>query len=105
MPKISKEKKERIQEHIISFLYASFPKQVFTSTISQELARDEEFIKRLLLDLEKKQLVVRVSKGPRGDTYTRRIRWRISNKAYDVYKKSQENTIQSQMITERTISK
>ncbi len=104
MPKISKEKRERIQEHIISFLYSSFPKQIFTSDISQELARDEEFIKTLLLDLEKKQLVIRISKNSNGREFLRRIRWRISNRAYDVYKKSQTNTKESQIITEKTIS-
>jgi predicted transcriptional regulator with HTH domain len=103
MPKISKEKKERIQEHIISFLYSSFPKQIFTSDISQELARDEEFIKKLLLDLEKKQLVTRVSKNSKGNQYIRRIRWRISNKAYDIYKKSQDTHSKTQAITKKNV--
>ena len=103
MPKISSEKQERIQEQIVSFLYSSFPKQIFTSDISQELARDEEFIKKLLLDLEKKQLVTRISKNSEGNIYLRRIRWRISNKAYGVYKKSQSNIEKSQAITEKTM--
>lgn len=101
MPPISKEKKEKIQEQIISFLYSSFPKQIFTSDISQELARDEEFIKSLLLDLEKKKLVTRISKNSKGEQYIRRIRWRISNEAYEIYKKSQINTPQSQFIAEK----
>ncbi len=101
MPSISKEKKEKIQEQILSFLYGSFPKQIFTSDISHELARDEEFIKKLILDLEKKQLVTRVSKNSEGIEYTRRIRWRISNKAYEIYKKSQLMSAQSQTIAEK----
>ena len=104
MPQISNEKRERIQEQILSFLYSSFPKQLFTSIISQELARDEEFTKKLLLDLEKKQLVTRISKNSRGESFIRRIRWRISNKAYEIYKKSQSKNIQSQTIIEKTIS-
>jgi predicted transcriptional regulator with HTH domain len=104
MPSISKEKRERIQEQIISFLYSSFPKQIFTSDISQELARDEEFIKKLLLDLEKKQLVTRISKNSNGDEYLRRIRWRISNQAYEIYKKSQTNNSNISFIYEKNSS-
>ncbi len=101
MPPISKEKKERIQEQIIYFLYTSFPKQIFTSDISHELARDEEFIKKLILDLEKNQLVTRISKNAKGDPYSRRIRWRISNKAYEIYKKSQSNSVDKQILFEK----
>lgn len=104
MPPISKEKRERIQEQIVAFLYSSFPKQIFTSDISHELARDEEFIKKLLLDLEKKQIVTRISKNSKGNIYSRRIRWRISNQAYEIYKRSQSNSIQSQIIAEKNTS-
>jgi len=104
MPPISKEKRERIQEQILLFLYSSFPKLIFTSEISQELARDEEFTKKLLLDLEKKQLVTRISKNSEGEEFVRRIRWRISNQVYDVYRKSQMITLQGQIIKEKSLS-
>ena len=93
MPKISNKKKEKIQEQILYLLYYSFPKQIFTSDISQELARDEEFIKKLLLDLEKKQMITRISKNSKGELFIRRIRWRISNKIYEIYKRSQPKKI------------
>ena len=89
MPKISDNKKEKICEQIIHYLYSIFPKQVFTSKISFEIARDEEFTKSLLLDLEKKGLVVKISKNPEGINYSKRLRWRISNKAYEIYSKHQ----------------
>lgn len=103
MPPISKEKREKIQEQILLFLYSSFPKQIFTSDVSQELARDEEFIKSLLIDLEKKKLVTKISKNSKGEPYIRRMRWRISNQAYEIYKNSQNNSLQSQFIAEKNL--
>lgn len=89
MPKISQQKIEKIYEQILFYLYSIFPKQLFTSDIAKELARDEEFIKQLLKELEKKELVIKINKNPQGFQYSRRLRWRISNKAYDIYKKYQ----------------
>lgn len=87
--RISKEKKEKISEQILAFLYSINPKSVFTSNIAQELARDEEFIKSLLLELKKKSLVAEIKKNPEGIDYKRRQRWKLSEKAFEAYKKSQ----------------
>ncbi len=89
MPQISKQKIEKIQEQILSHLFLIFPKQIFTSEIAKELARDEEFIKTLLEDLHLKELVIKINKNPQGINYSRRLRWRISNKAQDIYSKLQ----------------
>jgi DNA-binding MarR family transcriptional regulator len=89
MPKISSQKLEKISEQILSHLYTVFPKQIFTADIAKELARDEEFIKKLLYDLEKKELITKIEKNPQGFQYSRRLRWRISNKAHEIYKKHQ----------------
>ena len=89
MPQISKQKIEKIQEQILFHLFHKFPKQIFISDIAQELARDEEFIKKMLLQLEKKQLVTKITKNPKGISYSKRARWKISNKAYEIYKKNQ----------------
>jgi len=87
MPRISNEKVEKILEQILSYLYSVFPKQVFTVDVAKDLARDEEFIKKLLLDLEKKGLVLRIDKNPNGSSYSRRLRWRLSGKAHEAYAK------------------
>ena len=84
--KLSQEKKDKITEQILSFLYHEFPKSHFTSNISKEIARDEEFIKDLMFELKEKQLVISIKKNPKGVFYSRRIRWRISNQVYDAYK-------------------
>jgi len=85
MPRISEEKVEKISEQILSYLYGVFPRLVFTVDVARELARDEEFVKRLLLGLEKKGAVVRVGKNSEGRVYLKRMRWRISNRAHAVY--------------------
>lgn len=87
MPIISKQKKEKIQEQILFYLYNISPKPVFTSHIAEELARDEEFTKTLLFELLGKALVVKINKNPKGIKYSKRLRWRISNQAREVYKK------------------
>ena len=89
MPKISSQKIEKISEQILSHLFKTFPKQIFTSEIAKELARDEEFTKKLLIELEKKKLIIKINKNSQGFEYSRRLRWRISNKTYEIYKKHQ----------------
>ncbi len=89
--RLSQEKKDKIAEQILSFLYHSFPNQPFTAEIAREIARDEEFIKRLLFDLKEKKLVIPIRKNSKGLVFTRRLKWRLSNKVYDVYsEKSKE---------------
>ena len=51
--RISDQKKEKIVQQILHFLYQSFPKNPFTAEIAREIARDEEFVKKLLLELKK----------------------------------------------------
>ncbi len=87
--KISDEKKEKIYEQILALLYSISPKAIFTLNIAKELARDEEFIKSLLLNLKKKELVIEVKKNPKGFSYLKRSRWKLSDSAYSAYKKHQ----------------
>ena len=89
MSKISNQNQERIMSNIIATLYNHSPEPLFTSFISKQEARDEEFIKKLLYDLQKKEMVVLVDKSPEGLKYSRRQRWRLSNKAFDAYQKMQ----------------
>lgn len=87
MPSISKKKRNKISEQILSHLYNISPNSEFTSKISEEIIRDEEFTKSLLEELEKSKLVIKVTKGPNGQDYQRWERWRLSNAAFDAYKK------------------
>lgn len=87
--KISEEKKEKIFEQIIYLLYQLNPKPLFTSQIAKEIARDEEFIKKLLLILREKRIISEIKKNPRGTKYLRRSRWILSDQVYNTYKNSQ----------------
>lgn len=87
--KISQTKKDRIIEQILSFLYHSFPNQPFTAEIAREIARDEEFIKNILFDIRAKGLVLPIRKNSKGEIFSRRLKWRLTNKVYDIY--SQKN--------------
>ena len=90
MPRISLAKEEKIKESILQLLFQNSPKALFTAQLSQELARDEEFIKALMLKLEQGGLVVSVKKNPQGKSYSRRIRWLLNSNVYDAYKKLSE---------------
>ena len=85
--KISEEKKFKIFEQILAYLFSISPKLVFTVEVAKELARDEEFVKRLLLDLKKRGLVSEVKKSPKGKDYLKRSRWKMTEDAYLAYKK------------------
>ena len=87
--KISKEKRNKISEQILAYLYSINQKPSFAAHIAREIARDEEFIKLLLNELKKTGLVIEIKKNPNGKDYVRRSRWRLSDKAYEVYKKNQ----------------
>lgn len=87
--KISDKKREKISEQILVFLYSNNPKSFFTSHIAQEIARDEEFVKSLLLDMKKKKLVIEIKKNSKGVDYIRRSRWKMSESSYNLYKKFQ----------------
>ena len=91
--KISQDKKDKIVEQILLFLYNSFPQQPFTAEIAREIARDEEFIKRLLFDLKERDLVVILKKNKKGEVFSRRLRWRLSNKVYEIYHSKQNLTL------------
>ena len=87
MPRISQQKKDKITEQILHYLFTCSPEAKYTVDISRELARDEEFIRSILENLQKKNLVVSIAKNSAGSPYARRRRWRLSNEAYAAYKK------------------
>ena len=89
--KISTQKRDKISEQILSFLFSISPRAIFTFHIAQEIARDEEFTKNLLLHLKEKGLVTEIKKNPKGMVYLRRIRWKLSDLAYKFYKDKQHS--------------
>jgi hypothetical protein len=96
--KISKIKQEKISEQILAYLFNQSPKAIFTSYIAAEMARDEEFIKRLLLELKSKNLLQEIKKNASGDIYIKRSRWKLTDQAYSYYKKVQNSSSNTQAI-------
>ncbi|MBX4212545.1 hypothetical protein KW787_03780 [Candidatus Pacearchaeota archaeon] len=89
MPRISQQKKDKISEQILHYLFSISPEMKFTAEIAQEIARDEEFTKTILEDLAKKNLIIPITKNKQGTLYIQRQRWRLSNDAFEAYKKQQ----------------
>jgi predicted transcriptional regulator with HTH domain len=87
--KISKQKRDKILEQILAYLYSINPRPTFIAHIAREIARDEEFVKSLLLELKTRKLVTEIKKNPKGIDYIRRSRWKLSDKAYEIYKQNQ----------------
>lgn len=94
MPKISSIKEEKIKEEILNYLFHNSPTAIFTATIAQELARDEEYVKKLLQELELKEVVSCIDKNPKGIKYNRRQRWTMDSKVYNLYKKINDQKAQ-----------
>ena len=87
--KLSKEKKEKISEQVLAYLFSINPQPIFTSHIAREIARDEEFIKKILEYMKSKKLVAEVDKNPKGVKYLRRSRWKLTETTYNLYKNLQ----------------
>ena len=89
--RISKEKREKISEQILAYLYSTNPRPMFTFYIAKEIARDEEFVKKLLIDLKKKNLVIEIKKNAKGIDYLKRSRWKLTEEVYLLYKNQQSS--------------
>jgi hypothetical protein len=87
--KISSQKREKVLEQILALLFNKNPISLFTSQIAMEIARDEEFVKALLLELKKKKLVLEIKKNSSGIDYLKRTRWQLTDEAYSAYKSNQ----------------
>ena len=103
MPLISKQKKDKISEQILHYLFSISPSSEFTINIAKEIARDEEFTKFLIQDLQKKNLVIEINKNPKGKIYIKRQRWRLSNQVYEAYKNHQNQSNSSLKINQSFI--
>ena len=83
--RISKDKIDRIKEEILSAIFRNSPTALFSSEVAHHIIRDEEFTKKLLLELEEKNLIARVSKNNDGIDYTKRMKWRLTTPVYQAY--------------------
>lgn len=78
MSRISDKKIEKVKSDILSLLYENNLRSLYTVYIADEIARDDEFILKLLRILQKENLVEQINKG-------KRKKWMMTNKAYKAY--------------------
>ena len=78
MSKLSDKKIEKVKSDVLSLLYENNLKQLYTFQIAEEIARDDEFVLRLLRNLEKNGLVKQSNKG-------KRRKWMMADRAYKTY--------------------
>lgn len=86
MTKISKKREEKIKEEVLSLLYENI-KGMSTYKIGEEILRDDEFVLRLLEEMEKKGVVKQVRKNTKGKEYKARRMWALSKEAFEAYEK------------------
>jgi len=87
MSRISAQKSAKIKEEVLAVLFEQNPKALFTKDVALAIIRDEEFTKRLLLELKKDGLVKEVSLSEKGIVYRARRRWQLSEAAFKAYQK------------------
>ena len=93
MVKLSQKTIQLLKDDIISILYENSLAARFTNEIALELRRDNEFTKKILLELKKEGFVEEIKKNNKGYQYLARIKWRIPPKVLKAYEsnKSRKN--------------
>ncbi len=84
MSRISEANFKRIAESALGVLYDHFPLPLSTTQLAQQLARDNEFVLKIMLFLEQKGLAANVMKGLTGDL-SRTVKWKMTKQAKDSY--------------------
>jgi len=92
--RISEEKINKIKENILAVLYSKSPQPIFTVDIADEIARDEEFVKKLLTEMETKKLVIPVRKNNQGTDYIKRTKWRLATHIFEAYNKIYKQNVE-----------
>ncbi len=85
MVKLSEKTIQFLKDDIISILYDKSLVARFTNEIALELRRDNEFTKKLLLELKKDGFIEEVKKNKKGQKYLARTKWRIQPKILKAY--------------------
>ena len=85
MVRLSKKTIRFLKDDIISILYDKPLIARFTNEIALELRRDNEFTKKLLLELKKEGFVEEINKNKKGQNYLARTKWRIPPKILKAY--------------------
>ena len=77
MVKLSSKTTGKLKDDIISILYENQLNPLLTVEISNELRRDKEFTKKLLLELKEQGILNEIKKNNKGKNYLKRSKWII----------------------------
>ncbi len=89
MSRLSKKTKEALMNEINSILYYDAGiKGMFTKEVADRLIRDKEFVRDLLLEMEKRDWVRKVKKNKRNYNYMNRRRWILSDSVMKLFDKN-----------------
>ncbi|MBS3150579.1 hypothetical protein J4425_02125 [Candidatus Woesearchaeota archaeon] len=80
MSKISEKKKDKIKGEILGVLYEHFPKMIFTNKIADEIARNNEFVLKLLNEMEELKWI-------KKNKRIARTSWGLTLEIYNQYEK------------------
>ena len=86
--KITEKQKKALDAIYESIQSSGFP-PTFADLREKLNVASNQAVLNFLESLEKKELVVKIDKNPKGFTYSKRLRWRISNKAHEIYSNHQ----------------
>lgn len=85
MVKLSGKTISLLKDDIISILYENPLKPLLTKEIANELRRDKEFTKSLLLELKQQGILSQIKKNNKGKEYLKRTRWLINQDVMNKY--------------------
>lgn len=89
MSKLSQKTREALMNEINSILYYETNiRGMFTKEIADKLLRDKEFVRDILLDMEKRGWVKRVGKSKRNYNYVKRRRWILTDEIKGLFDKN-----------------
>lgn len=74
MSKIVGNKRKKIKEQILQVLET---KTLWTNQVAAEIGRDEEFTKKILLELKEEKKVAEIDENAQGKKLKQRRKWKI----------------------------
>jgi len=68
----------KVAEAALAFLNEKYPEALTCREVAEELARDNEFVAKVLFFLKDKGLAMQVTASPRGREYVRWTKWTLT---------------------------
>lgn len=78
MSRVSNKTFNKVAESVLAFLNERYPEPLTCREVAEEMARDNEFIKRVLEFLEKQGLIQQIYKSSEGRDYLRWTKWQLT---------------------------